>query len=167
MWVRSAVVGRFSVRSGDAGEAGRRARRAHRLEQQLDIGQHGDARRESRRRGGVRRGQPVRDAGREDERVEPGDLARGLAQRDVDRRLARLGHVVPGHDVRPHGGERAGSGEAGAAEPDHGEAPPGEEVRREAAHRIFRVASPASARIMEMIQKRMTMVGSAQPFFSK
>ena len=35
------------------------------------------------------------------------------------------------------------------------------------AHRIFRVASPTSARIIEMIQKRITMVGSAQPFFSK
>ena len=35
------------------------------------------------------------------------------------------------------------------------------------AHRIFNVASPTSARIIEMIQKRITMVGSAQPFFSK
>ena len=34
-------------------------------------------------------------------------------------------------------------------------------------HRSFSVASPAIARIEAMIQKRMTMVGSCQPFFSK
>ena len=35
------------------------------------------------------------------------------------------------------------------------------------AHRIFNVARPTRARIIEMIQKRITMVGSDQPFFSK
>ena len=34
-------------------------------------------------------------------------------------------------------------------------------------HRIFNVARPTRARIIEMIQKRITMVGSDQPFFSK
>ena len=34
-------------------------------------------------------------------------------------------------------------------------------------HRIFKVASPTSPRIIATIQKRITMVGSAQPFFSK
>ena len=33
-------------------------------------------------------------------------------------------------------------------------------------YRTFSVASPIIARISEMIQKRITMVGSAQPFFS-
>ena len=33
--------------------------------------------------------------------------------------------------------------------------------------RIFSVASPISARISEMIQKRITICGSCQPFFSK
>ena len=36
-----------------------------------------------------------------------------------------------------------------------------------AAQRIFSVASPIRARISEMIQKRMTICGSAQPRFSK
>ena len=43
----------------------------------------------------------------------------------------------------------------------------GEQVGGKRAHRIFNVARPTRARIIEMIQKRMTMVGSAQPFFSK
>jgi hypothetical protein len=34
-------------------------------------------------------------------------------------------------------------------------------------HRSFKVASPISARISEMIQNRITTCGSAQPFFSK
>ena len=34
-------------------------------------------------------------------------------------------------------------------------------------HRSFNVANPAIARIEAMIQKRMTMVGSSQPFCSK
>lgn len=33
--------------------------------------------------------------------------------------------------------------------------------------RIFSVASPIRARISEMIQKRITICGSCQPFFSK
>lgn len=33
-------------------------------------------------------------------------------------------------------------------------------------YRTFSVARPTSARISEMIQKRMTICGSAQPFFS-
>ena len=34
-------------------------------------------------------------------------------------------------------------------------------------HRSFNVASPTSAKIVAMIQNRMTMVDSAQPFCSK
>ena len=34
-------------------------------------------------------------------------------------------------------------------------------------HRSFNVANPAIARIEAMIQKRMTIVGSSQPFCSK
>ncbi len=36
-----------------------------------------------------------------------------------------------------------------------------------ARQRTFSVASPISARISEMIQNRITICGSAQPFFSK
>jgi hypothetical protein len=63
-------------------------------------------------------------------------------------------------------------GQAVLAEADDGEALSAEQARgkgsfEECAHRIFNVARPTSARIIEMIQNRMTMVGSAQPFFSK
>ena len=47
----------------------------------------------------------------------------------------------------------------------------GQELRRDKTypamhhHRTFNVASPIRARIHEMIQNRMTICGSAQPFF--
>ena len=49
-----------------------------------------------------------------------------------------------------------------------GSPPAGQPARRQnaVAQRTFSVASPIIARISEMIQKRITMVGSAQPFFS-
>src|ERR1041385_3416351 len=73
--------------------------------------------------------------------------------------------VVPGPDLRTAGGQRAGSNEPALAKTEHGDGTAG--FVRNADHRSFRVASPASARIAAMIQKRMTMVGSAHPFFSK
>jgi hypothetical protein len=41
------------------------------------------------------------------------------------------------------------------------------EGHRRARYRSFNVARPAIARIQAIIQKRITMVGSAQPFCSK
>ena len=44
--------------------------------------------------------------------------------------------------------------------------PGGASIRRDAPYRTFSVARPIIARISEMIQKRITIWGSAQPFFS-
>ena len=57
--------------------------------------------------------------------------------------------------------------QAVAAKPEHGKTLPGEQGGRETVHRSFSVARPHRPRIMEMIQNRMTMVGSVHPFFSK
>ena len=65
-----------------------------------------------------------------------------------------------------HGPQRLRGRQPVAAEPDHGKALPGENVGGKH-HRIFSVPSPIRARITAMIQKRMTMVASCQPFFSK
>ncbi len=85
---------------------------------------------------------------------EPGPRARRLA-------------IVPGQHVCPHRGQRTRRRQAVAAEADNGEVRAGEQRGGKAGHRIFKVASPTSARMNEMIQNRITMVGSAQPFFSK
>ena len=77
--------------------------------------------------------------------------------------LARV--VVPGPDLGAAGGKRLGRGEAGLAEAEDRDRPARGVGNPD--HRSFKVASPASARIAAMIQKRMTMVGSAHPFFSK
>ena len=65
---------------------------------------------------------------------------------------------------QPRALQVARTGEAGAAEPDD------YRVRwcwHRGAHRSFRVASPASTRRSEMIQKRTITFGSAQPLSSK
>ena len=94
--------------------------------------------------------------------------SRRIAQRPAPRRRARPLACRPTRDTSaPIAAQRARRRQAVAAEADHGEASSGEQGRRKIAHRIFSVARPTSARIMEMIQNRITMVGSAQPFFSK
>ena len=74
--------------------------------------------------------------------------------------------VIPYRDVCTHGEQRARDRQPVAAEADHSETTAGEQHGRKCAHRIFKVARPTSARIIEMIQKRITIVGSDQPFFS-
>src|SRR3546814_12350805 len=72
--------------------------------------------------------------------------------------------------------QRPGGGQTRFAEAEHGHRQIGEEAEIDtgSGHRdsrppylSLRVARPARARIEAMIQKRITMVGSAQPFFSK
>ena len=123
--------------------------------------------------------------------------ARGQQQRVVVEGGGRVGHAQPGGDSGiPPGGLVVPGGHLGApfrqprsrrqpglAEADQGNALSSEggkdafgrpihaarlgryATRRR--HRIFSVLRPTSASTMAMIQKRMTMVGSAQPFFSK
>ena len=82
--------------------------------------------------------------------MEPGGLGA--------RRLA----VVPDRHCRPPLGQPPCGRQPGAPQPHNRDA-----LAFERPHRIFNVLRPTSARIMAMIQKRMTMVASAQPFFSK
>ncbi len=98
--------------------------------------------------------------------VEPGHIRLAHDEALGNGGIARRRRVVPRNDIGAHRPQRRRRRQAVAAEADHGEALSGEDVGRKV-HRIFNVARPTSARIMAMIQKRMTMVGSAQPFFSK
>ena len=112
----------------------------------------------------------MRDAGRQHQRVEIEPFAQRVAHAHAGRfrGRARARRVVPGAHLGAHCGKRLSGRQPVAAEPHHGEPLTGKQVGGECAgHRIFNVASPASARMTEMIQNRMTMVGSAQPFFSK
>ncbi len=119
----------------------------------------------------MRAGKLVRDAGREQQRIRAQAALGGVAQRDTRAgggaalRLA----IVPGLDLGAPFHQPQRRRQPGAAEPDHRDAgaEEGREGRRRRAHRIFSVLRPTRARIMAMIQKRMTMVASAQPFFSK
>ena len=112
----------------------------------------------------MRLGQAVRDARGQHQRVEPGHVGLGHAQ--PGGRLACGGRVVPHRHIGAHRHQGARRRQAVAAEADDSEALAREQGGGET-HRIFNVPSPISARIMAMIQKRMTMVGSDQPFFSK
>ena len=83
-------------------------------------------------------------------------------------RGSRAGRIiVPRNNLGTHRSQRACRGSTIPAEPKNGKPSTSKQIRREPAHRIFNVARPTSAKIIEMIQKRITMVGSAQPFFSK
>ncbi len=80
---------------------------------------------------------------------------------------ARERRIVPAGHARPHRGQRAHRRKPGTPQSHHRVAAPGKQIGRKSAHRIFSVARPTRARIIETIQKRITIVGSAQPFFSK
>ena len=119
----------------------------------------------------VRRRVAARDAGAQYGPVEPGHtLASEVAQgQAVPFRLGATGQgVVPAGDVDARGRERQGRGVPGLAEADDGDARSLEQAEVDhPRHLSFRVERPISARMTAMIQKRMTMVGSCQPFFSK
>ena len=85
------------------------------------------------------------------------------------RGRAGFGLVIPDRGLGTPGSEAPCRWQASATKPNHGDARAGKGGEGGAwrCHLIFNVESPTSARIMAMIQKRITMVGSAQPFFSK
>ena len=167
--------GGFAVGAGDAHEAGLGAGRAHGMEQDRRIRQHGHPTRD--RRGGerMRAGAEMRDAGGEHQRVEPLGV---VLLREPDTGGGGLSAaglaVVPRRHVGAHRDQPLGRRQTVAAETEHRDAAAGEQVARKiggevgrVAHRIFSVARPIRPRITETIQNRITMVGSAQPFFSK
>ena len=111
--------------------------------------------------------QRVRNARREHQRVESRHR-RARARRRRPRSAASRGRpaVVPGDDLGAHRAQRPRRRQAVRPSPTTAKRWPAK-MWAGNAHRIFSVARPTSARIIEMIQNRMTMVGSAQPFFSK
>ena len=116
----------------------------------------------------MRLGQDVRDAWGQHDRVE---TASGFP-RVANRYFCRHGGprrflVVPRHDLGAHRRQSQRRRQAVLAQPHHREALSREQIGREGLHRIFSVARPTRAKIIEMIQNRITIVGSAQPFFSK
>ena len=78
----------------------------------------------------------------------------------------RVRIVVPADDVGPAGEQRAGADQSRAAEPEHGDLSAGEAGDRDH-QRSFSVDRPTSASTTEMIQNRITICGSVQPFCSK
>ncbi len=113
----------------------------------------------------MRLGQSVRNAGREHQRVKPARHLRRAHERETFRALAGGSGIVPDEHLRAHVAQRPGRRQPGAAKAQHRETLALED--RCEIHRIFKVASPTSPRIIATIQKRITIVGSAQPFFSK
>ena len=78
---------------------------------------------------------------------------------------ALASRVVERDDVRAAREQRARARHARRAEAEQRDLLAGEGGDRD--HRSFRVESPTSASTIEMIQKRITICGSVQPFFSK
>ena len=111
----------------------------------------------------VRCGVGQRNARADDEEGEAGNVA--CRARSMSEPV-ELGRIVVEHDDLGAGPcEPARRGEAAPAHTEDADLPAGE--HRRIAHRSFNVERPISARMEAMIQNRMTMVGSCQPFFSK
>ena len=158
---------RLAVGAGDGDEP----RLVLGARQQLDVADDrlaGGARRGGH---GMRLGKGAGNARADDQRgdARPVD-ARGVGDVQPGLRggIARGGVVVPGRcsRCRPPSGRVRSPGRSAPA--------PARRTTnlsgcrdRSSAHRSFRVARPAIARMAAMIQKRKTMVGSAQPFCSK
>ena len=163
--------GGFAIGAGDAHEACLGMTCQHRAIQKLHITQDGRA----SCRCGLRRWmggrQMVRNARRKQQRIGAEGAGGGVLQREARRFGCRAGFgpVIPDRDLSTPGSEAPRRRQACTAKPNHGDARAGKGGEGGAwrCHLIFSVESPTSARIMAMIQKRITMVGSAQPFFSK
>ena len=156
---------RLAVGAGDAEEPGGGLG----AQQQLDVADERDAGILGARRDRVRLGKGRRNAGRQHQRLERAEVGVGEAgdrNARAEGRVATGGVVVPGHDLRPGGEQRTRCGHARGTEPQDRVAFVVREGKLDHDHLNFNVARPTSASTAEMIQKRMTMVGSAQPFFS-
>ena len=89
--------------------------------------------------------------------------------RGLDAGGGRLGErrrtVVERNDIRASGLERLRAGKTRAAKAEQGNGFPGKAGGEN--HRSLSVPSPASASTIEMIQNRITICDSVQPFCSK
>src|SRR6185369_13115358 len=136
--------------------------------EQLDVADHLDRGIAREADAPMRRRMGQRHAGREHQRrdltpvdvAQVGDRNPGGA-RLLDRRFA----VVERHHIRAAREQRARTRKAGSAEPEQRDLFAGQAGERD--HRSFSVERPASASTIEMIQNRITICGSVQPFCSK
>ena len=151
---------RLAVGAGDADDAVRR-QFGPRQREQLDVTHDGHV--EVLCGNDQRCG--VRNAGRDDERVEFGQIGRGQIDERPGKCRARRRAVVPRAHRRAARGQRCRDRTTRACEAVDAVGPPREGARRD--HRSFNVARPASASTIETIQNRMTTVDSLQPRCSK
>ena len=136
--------------------------------EQLDIADHFHGRVARKPDGPMRRRMRERHAGREHQRGDPApvDVAQVRDRNPGRPRLldARLG-IVERDDIRAAGQQRARARKPRGAETEQCDLFSRE--CRDRDHRSFRVESPTSASPIEMIQNRITICGSVQPFCSK
>ena len=158
---------RFAVGAGDPDIA----RLGLRPPQQVDVADDLDAGLAGATHRRMRLGEGQRDAGRQHQRRDaaPVDARRiDAASHLGGGRLARLGAVVPGQHLGAAFRERAHRGTPGARETQHRDPFSGKFLDDDhRLHRSFSVESPAIARMIAMIQKRITIFGSSQPSCSK
>ena len=136
--------------------------------EQLDVADHLDRRVARKPDRPVRRRMRERHAGREHQRGDPApvDMAQvGDRNAGGARLLDRLLVVVERDHVGAAGEQRARAREPEAPRPNSASFLPAK--RRDRDHRSFRVERPTSASRIEMIQNRITICGSVQPFCSK
>ena len=163
--------GRLAVGAGDGDE--RRVRRvtAALAAEQFDVADHLTAGLPRHQHRPMRRGMRQRRAGRQDQcrKIRPGHRAQIGGDEAGLRRLGDVvGAVVAGDHLRAARLQRVATRKTGTAEAEDrdrlarkgGDGDQGD-------HRSFSVERPASASITEMIQNRITICGSVQPFCSK
>ena len=135
--------------------------------QNFDITNNRDAGFGGRKSRWVRLWQYVRHAGRQNKFIHRGPVDLGKIVQVhtlIRRRLSRRLIIVPCPNGRSARLQRQSSGNSGPTQTEYGDGSPFECSGFD--HRSFNVASPIRARMMEIIQKRMTMVGSCHPFCS-
>ncbi len=121
----------------------------------------------------VRLGMSERHAGAQDQRIER--RRNRASRRSATGRPAacglrhRLGRIVPGMNLGAAKPQRLDAGRARARQPEDRNflAREMRSLETSPPHLSLRVERPMSASTKAMIQKRMTMVGSFQPFCSK
>jgi hypothetical protein len=159
--------GRLAVGTGDGDERRIGCVRAPLAAEQFDIADDRDAGLRRELCGPMRLRMRQRHPGGEDQRRDTGPVDI-MQVRGADFGLGRLRHlvrvVVEGDDIRAARDQRVTGGKPRAAEAEYGDCLPGEARDRD--HRSFSVDSPISASMIEMIQNRITICGSVQPFCS-
>ena len=160
--------GRLAVGAGDRDERRVGRGQAALAAEQLDVADHLDGGIARKPDHPVRRRMGQRYARREHERGNPApvDVAQIRGRDAGGGGFGDLfGLVVEADHVRAARQQRARARKAGGAQPEHRDLLPREGGDRD--HRSLSVARPASANPIEMIQNRITICGSVQPFFSK